>query len=203
MTPSYVAGDPTAIHVQSSESETLSVLDNAEALDSIIAQCNRKGLRERALQSALQKDQAQLGESLQADLPRLVVSAHPGVAETDNTNGVDTRTIQVSSRSTSPFWFQGSALPLQHLSVLEEHVLCCMLCGVLLCCAVLSWDVLCCAGTCGAVLGCAVLCGGAMLHCAVQCDTVLCCAMLYPFGPLDPGPSMLWLIGSTFACRRL
>lgn len=100
VTPKYLAGDSTAIHVQSSEGEALSVLDNAEALDSIIAQCNRKGLRERALQTALQKDQAQLGESLQADLPRLVVSAHSGAAETASTNGADKRTIQVSCRST-------------------------------------------------------------------------------------------------------
>lgn len=90
------AGDPTAVHVQSSEGEALSVLDTPEALDSIVAQCNRKGVREKALQIALKKNHAQLAGPFQANLPRAVVSVQPDAAEADVANGADRRTIQAS-----------------------------------------------------------------------------------------------------------
>ena len=92
------AGDPTAIHVQSSEGEALSVVDTPEALDSIVAQCNRKGFREKALQAALKKEYGHLTGPFQAGMPRTVASAQPHTADREAASGADKRTIQVNSK---------------------------------------------------------------------------------------------------------
>ena len=95
-----LAGDPTAVHVQSAEGEALSVIDMPEALDAISTQCNRKGHRERALQAALKEVHTQLKGPFQADLPRAVASKPEAEAATDAVNEADKRTIQVCYSAT-------------------------------------------------------------------------------------------------------
>lgn len=88
------AGYQTAIHVQSTEGDTISAIDTQEALEAAVAGCNRKGNRERALQTALKQTHSKLKGPLQAGHG---VSSQPQAAESTHSvvNGADQDTIEV------------------------------------------------------------------------------------------------------------
>lgn len=52
--------------MQSADGDSISVIQTADALDTTLAGCNRKGLREKALLNALKRDHARLRDQLQA-----------------------------------------------------------------------------------------------------------------------------------------
>lgn len=90
------AGHQTAIHVQSTEGDTISAIDTQEALEAAVAGCNRKGNRERALQTALKQNHSKLKGPLQADMGHGVSSQPQGAESTHSVvNGADQDTIEV------------------------------------------------------------------------------------------------------------
>ena len=94
----FCAGGQTALHVQSAEGDSVSVIDSPEALDVALAGCNRKGNREKALISALKRDHANLRDQLQTGMARGIGSTKLQEAQpADQVNKADKDAIQVWS----------------------------------------------------------------------------------------------------------
>ena len=93
------AGDQSAIHVQSEEGDIVSTIDTPEALDAAMSGCNRKGIRERALLTALKHDLGKLKEQLRS-------GSSDKDAETEVAHGADTDAdkpaLQASSQCVAP-----------------------------------------------------------------------------------------------------
>lgn len=90
-------GDQRTIHVQSGEGDVMSAIHTPEALDAILAGCNRKGIRERALQAALRQDLAKLKEQLQPTQGPAADAVQPMADDAAGgaVNAADGQTIEV------------------------------------------------------------------------------------------------------------